>query len=30
MKLFPEKESTFDLVYLSRFKRLLNEKFKRA
>jgi hypothetical protein len=30
MKLFPEKESTFDLIYLSRFKRLLNEKFKRA
>jgi len=30
LKLFPEKESTFDLIYLGRFKRLLNEKYKRA
>ena len=30
LKLFPEKEETFDLIYLSRFKRLLNDKFKRA
>ncbi len=30
LKLFPEKETTFDLIYLSRFKRLLNEKYKRA
>ncbi|HEY3275166.1 MAG TPA: hypothetical protein VGJ94_00980 [Syntrophorhabdaceae bacterium] len=30
IKLFPGKEETFDLIYLSRFKRLLNDKFKRA
>ena len=30
MKLFPGKEETFDLIYMSRFKRLLNEKFLRA
>jgi hypothetical protein len=30
MKIFPDKEETFDMIYLSRFKRLLNEKFKRA
>ncbi len=30
LKLFPDKEETFDMIYLSRFKRLLNEKFKRA
>jgi hypothetical protein len=30
LKLFPGKEETFDLIYLSRFKRLLNDKFKRA
>ncbi len=30
LKLFPGKEETFDLIYMSRFKRLLNEKFQRA
>ena len=30
MKIFPDKEETFDIIYLSRFKRLLNDKFKRA
>ncbi len=28
--LFPDKEETFDLVYAPRFKRVLNEKFKRS
>ncbi|MBI5286065.1 MAG: hypothetical protein HY878_00550 [Deltaproteobacteria bacterium] len=27
IKLFPEKEEVFDLVYGSRFKRLLTEKY---
>ncbi len=30
MKLFPKKEETFDLIYIPRFKRVLNEKYKRA
>jgi hypothetical protein len=30
LKVFPDKEETFDMIYLSRFKRLLNDKFKRA
>jgi hypothetical protein len=30
LKLFPDKEEAFDIIYLPRFKRLLNEKFKRA
>ncbi len=30
LKLFPDKEDAFDIIYLPRFKRLLNEKFKRA
>jgi len=30
LKLFPEKEEAFDIIYIPRFKRLLNEKFKRA
>ena len=30
LKLFPGKEKTFDLIYVPRFKRLLNEKYKRA
>lgn len=29
LKLFPGKEETFDLIYAPRFKRLLNEKYKR-
>jgi hypothetical protein len=28
--LFPDKEETFDIVYAPRFKRLLNEKFRRS
>jgi hypothetical protein len=28
--LFPEKEETFDIVYAPRFKRLLNEKYRRS
>ena len=27
MRLFPEKEETFDLIYLPRFRRLLREKY---
>jgi hypothetical protein len=30
LKLFPDKEDAFDLIYAPRFKRLLNEKFKRS
>jgi len=30
LKLFPDKEETFDIIYTPRFKRLLNEKFKRS
>jgi hypothetical protein len=30
MRLFPGKEETFDLIYAPRFKRLLNDKFKRS
>ncbi len=30
LKLFPGREETFDIVYAPRFRRLLNEKFKRA
>jgi hypothetical protein len=30
LKLFPGKDETFDLIYAPRFKRLLNEKYKRA
>lgn len=30
LKLFPGKEETFDIIYAPRFKRLLNEKFRRA
>jgi uncharacterized membrane protein len=28
--LFPEKEEAFDIIYAPRFKRVLNEKFKRS
>jgi len=28
--LFPDKEETFDIIYAPRFRRVLNEKFKRA
>lgn len=28
--LFPEKEETFDIVYAPRFKRLLNEIYRRS
>jgi len=27
LRLFPGKEETFDLIYLPRFRRLLNEKY---
>ena len=27
MRLFPDKEDTFDLIYLPRFRRLLREKY---
>ncbi|HEX2965356.1 MAG TPA: hypothetical protein VHO84_06205 [Syntrophorhabdaceae bacterium] len=30
LRLFPGKEETFDIVYAPRFKRALNEKFKRS
>lgn len=30
LKIFPGKEEAFDLIYAPRFKRMLNEKFKRA
>lgn len=29
LQLFPGKEEVFDLIYAPRFKRVLNEKFKR-
>jgi len=28
LRLFPDKEQTYDLIYQSRFKRLLTEKYK--
>ena len=28
MHLFPDKEETFDLIYLPRFRRLLREKYR--
>ena len=30
LKLFPGKEEAFDIIYAPRFKRVLNEKFKRS
>ncbi len=30
LKLFPGKEDVFDLIYAPRFKRTLNDKFKRS
>jgi hypothetical protein len=30
LKLFPGKEKAFDIIYAPRFKRVLNEKFKRS
>jgi hypothetical protein len=30
LKLFPGKEDAFDIIYAPRFKRVLNEKFKRS
>ena len=30
LRLFPGKEETFDIIYAPRFKRVLNEKFKRS
>jgi len=30
LKLFPDKEDAFDLIYAPRFKRLLNEKYRRS
>ncbi|HOP86254.1 MAG TPA: hypothetical protein PLM71_06950 [Syntrophorhabdaceae bacterium] len=30
MELFPGKEEAFDIIYAPRFKRVLNEKFKRS
>ncbi len=30
LRLFPDKEDAFDLIYAPRFKRVLNEKFKRS
>ncbi len=30
LNLFPGKEESFDIIYAPRFKRLLNEKYKRA
>lgn len=30
LKLFPDKEDAFDLIYAPRFKRLLNEKYQRS
>lgn len=30
LKLFPDKEEAFDLIYAPRFRRLLNEKYKRS
>jgi len=28
LRLFPEKEETFELIYLPRFRRLLREKYR--
>ena len=28
LRLFPDKEETFDLIYLPRFRRLLREKYR--
>lgn len=30
LKLFPGKEEAFDIIYAPRFKRLLNEKYRRS
>jgi hypothetical protein len=30
LKLFPGKEEVFDMIYAPRFKRTLNDKFKRS
>jgi hypothetical protein len=30
LRLFPDKEDEFDIIYAPRFKRVLNEKFKRS
>ena len=30
LKLFPDKEDAFDLIYAPRFKRLLNDKYRRS
>ena len=30
LKMFPGKEEAFEIIYIPRFKRLLNEKYKRA
>ena len=30
LNLFPGKEGAFDIIYAPRFKRLLNEKFRRS
>ncbi|MCX8111478.1 MAG: hypothetical protein N3D15_09575 [Syntrophorhabdaceae bacterium] len=30
LKLFPGKDDAFDIIYAPRFKRILNDKFKRS
>jgi hypothetical protein len=30
LRLFPGKDEAFDIIYAPRFKRMLNEKFKRS
>jgi hypothetical protein len=30
LRLFPGKEEAFDIIYAPRFRRLLNEKFRRS
>jgi hypothetical protein len=30
LRLFPGKEEAFDIIYAPRFKKLLNEKYKRS
>jgi hypothetical protein len=30
LRLFPGKEDAFDIIYAPRFKRVLNDKFKRS
>jgi hypothetical protein len=30
LDLFPGKEESFDIIYAPRFKRLLNEKYRRS